>query len=674
MEMLGKQMSGRLIFTPEQVLPRLFDGEFYQFVYVAGGKYIRGVSIPFQFKKSTSINVPSNCTSYVNIHKPTIQREQSVIFETEEFYPEGKPVECLFRLNGSFKVEPTDFIGIFKVGVSSPREFYTQMPVPMEMYRSLEKVTSGKLIFTPEHLPKCDGELYQFVYVADGRYIRAQSIPFTLKRVGVSESKWSSYEKLIHSNENVMKMIKEELSGKIKSLKLAMENEVKMNGQWKQQQHEEISQYTQMLQKLNGEIQLWRAKYEEVSIENRGLFEQLQRRVQQIDSLRGELELLRLRRGELSQLKETTTGEELRRISDELRLTNEKMIRWEREFEEKCGELNKIKIELRKSEMLVEEQTQSIKTILGERDSLLSQINMLKGEKIELVQSKEWISKDLLMTKERLVQAERYRDMYKVQLELLRSELECVSLNGSKLNWSELMQKMEQEWIMREKQLYGSYYSLQYANGYLTKRINTQSIELNEQKQKIVELMNENELLQEKLRNGAYEYACLNKKYLVLVNGKHEIVPTTMTPSSSFVVLPEHSIVNKPTTTTTTTTTTHEQNTTIPSEHIVSSVHKSCPVEHPITKREAVECVIPSTLKPTTTITQHPKPTVVPTPRMFSTEQHLMTSHKLPEKHLESGEFTTIRREQPIQYQQLWSTGERREFVKTPFGDYHLTF
>jgi hypothetical protein len=41
-----------------------------------------------------------------------------IIFENvPEFYCEGRPVECLFRLTGSFKVEPTDFIGIFKVRV-----------------------------------------------------------------------------------------------------------------------------------------------------------------------------------------------------------------------------------------------------------------------------------------------------------------------------------------------------------------------------------------------------------------------------------------------------------------------------------------------------------------------------------------------------------------------------
>ena len=44
-----------------------------------------------------------------------------VVFENvAEWYFESKPIECKFTLSQLFKVEPTDFIGIYRVRLDHP--------------------------------------------------------------------------------------------------------------------------------------------------------------------------------------------------------------------------------------------------------------------------------------------------------------------------------------------------------------------------------------------------------------------------------------------------------------------------------------------------------------------------------------------------------------------------
>jgi hypothetical protein len=178
---------------------------------------------------------------------------QVVFDDVKECYSESQPVECVFTLNSLLKINPTDSIGIFKVGFTGPSDYVCQEPINLELINE----NKGKLVFDPKSLPKDDGEFYQFVYVSQAKQIRGASIPFQFTRRHISDfievednesviiktkeaaindaineiksrcenlsETNSSYEGLIKDNESLIKTLKDEIiTVKVRCIRLTM--------------------------------------------------------------------------------------------------------------------------------------------------------------------------------------------------------------------------------------------------------------------------------------------------------------------------------------------------------------------------------------------------------------------------------------------------------------------
>ncbi|XP_054365890.2 calcium-binding and coiled-coil domain-containing protein 2 [Mirounga angustirostris] len=104
-----------------------------------------------------------------------------VIFNSvEKFYVPGGDVTCYYTLTQHFIPRRKDWIGIFRVGWKTTREYYTFMWVTLPIDLNSESAKQQEVQrpeFKAYYLPK-DDEYYQFCYVDQDGVVRGASIPF----------------------------------------------------------------------------------------------------------------------------------------------------------------------------------------------------------------------------------------------------------------------------------------------------------------------------------------------------------------------------------------------------------------------------------------------------------------------------------------------------------------
>ncbi|XP_049749282.1 tax1-binding protein 1 isoform X2 [Elephas maximus indicus] len=90
-------------------------------------------------------------------------------------------LECHYTLTPYIHPHPKDWVGIFKVGWSTARDYYTFLWSPMPEHYVKGSTVNGVLTFQGYYLPNDDGEFYQFCYVTHKGEIRGASTPFQFR-------------------------------------------------------------------------------------------------------------------------------------------------------------------------------------------------------------------------------------------------------------------------------------------------------------------------------------------------------------------------------------------------------------------------------------------------------------------------------------------------------------
>lgn len=94
-------------------------------------------------------------------------------------YPLNQNVYCYFTVptTGSMKPVTGDWVGIYKVGWTSLKEYQTKKMVMVEGTWGKQEPTVP-VVFEFETLPKETEQYYQFVYVKNGEFVKGVSKPF----------------------------------------------------------------------------------------------------------------------------------------------------------------------------------------------------------------------------------------------------------------------------------------------------------------------------------------------------------------------------------------------------------------------------------------------------------------------------------------------------------------
>ncbi|KAM7175760.1 tax1-binding protein 1 isoform 4-T5 [Macrochelys suwanniensis] len=105
-----------------------------------------------------------------------------VIFQNvAKSYLPNAHLECHYTLTQYIQPHQKDWVGIFKVGWSTARDYYTFLWSPMPENYVEGSTVNCVLSFQGYYLPNDDGEFYQFCYVTHKGEIRGASTPFQFR-------------------------------------------------------------------------------------------------------------------------------------------------------------------------------------------------------------------------------------------------------------------------------------------------------------------------------------------------------------------------------------------------------------------------------------------------------------------------------------------------------------
>ncbi|XP_022338134.2 uncharacterized protein LOC111133771 isoform X2 [Crassostrea virginica] len=106
----------------------------------------------------------------------------AVVFQRiPETYPADAHIECRYTITPDLSPSSRDWVGIYKVGWMTTRDYYyyewAQTPTGYEAGKEIDT----SILFPAHKLPGEDGEFYQFCYVTSAGQIRGASTPFQFK-------------------------------------------------------------------------------------------------------------------------------------------------------------------------------------------------------------------------------------------------------------------------------------------------------------------------------------------------------------------------------------------------------------------------------------------------------------------------------------------------------------
>ncbi|KFV94880.1 PREDICTED: calcium-binding and coiled-coil domain-containing protein 2 [Fulmarus glacialis] len=123
----------------------------------------------------TSDEPPTSAVLLDNCHF-----SQVVFNNVEKFYVPGGDITCYYTLTQNIVPRGKDWVGIFRVGWKTTREYYTFMWAPLPSDAHSDAAVQQQIQFKAYYLPK-DDEYYQFCYVDQDGVVRGASVPFQFR-------------------------------------------------------------------------------------------------------------------------------------------------------------------------------------------------------------------------------------------------------------------------------------------------------------------------------------------------------------------------------------------------------------------------------------------------------------------------------------------------------------
>ncbi|NXJ70512.1 CACO2 protein, partial [Rostratula benghalensis] len=125
--------------------------------------------------EETSEEPPSSAILLDNCHF-----SQVVFTNVEKFYLPGADLTCCYTLTQNIVPHRKDWVGIFRVGWKTTREYYTFMWAPLPSDTPSDTSVQQQIQFRAYYLPK-DDEYYQFCYIDQDGVVRGASVPFQFR-------------------------------------------------------------------------------------------------------------------------------------------------------------------------------------------------------------------------------------------------------------------------------------------------------------------------------------------------------------------------------------------------------------------------------------------------------------------------------------------------------------
>ncbi|XP_029953696.1 calcium-binding and coiled-coil domain-containing protein 2 isoform X2 [Salarias fasciatus] len=204
-------------------------------------------------------------------------------------YPPAAPITCTYTLCDAFQPSSRDWVGIFKVGWSSTKDYHTFVWVEQTQDVAGQHTVSGQAVFKEYYLPKDDLEFYQFCYVDGGGQVKGASTPFCFRLPAEPSAEGGPDEELlvITTQEQVEQSVREKAelqseldrsSAENKTLKAALQREQQQIQALKEDVDKkagEMSDVVKELRQSREAVETLESSLEQLRQENRRLKEEM---------------------------------------------------------------------------------------------------------------------------------------------------------------------------------------------------------------------------------------------------------------------------------------------------------------------------------------------------------------------------------------------------------------
>lgn len=341
-------------------------------------------------------------TSFQEVPLQTSNFAHVIFQNVAKSYLPNAHLECHYTLTPYIHPHPKDWVGIFKVGWSTARDYYTFLWSPMPEHYVEGSTVNCVLAFQGYYLPNDDGEFYQFCYVTHKGEIRGASTPFQFRAASPVE------ELLTMEDEGNSDMLV--VTTKAGLLELKIEKTMK--------EKEELVKLIAVLEKETAQLREQVGRMERELSHEKGRCEQLQAEQKDFlevsQSLRMENEELMKRYSEATskaqQLEEDIVSvthkavekeTELDSLKDKLRKVQHEREQLECQLKTEKDEKELYKVHLKNTEIentKLMSEVQTLKNLDGNKESMIAQLK----EEIDKLQSclveKENLYMALLLT------------------------------------------------------------------------------------------------------------------------------------------------------------------------------------------------------------------------------------------------------------------------------------
>ncbi|KAM7070023.1 tax1-binding protein 1 isoform 2-T2 [Acridotheres tristis] len=377
-----------------------------------------------------------------------------VIFQNvAKSYLPNTHLECHYTLTQFIHPHQKDWVGIFKVGWSTARDYYTFLWSPMPENYVEGSTVNCVLTFQGYYLPNDDGEFYQFCYVTYKGEIRGASTPFQFRtaspveelltmedegnsdmlvvttKAGLLEFK---IEKIIKEKEELLKVTsvleKEttQLRDQVEQLEKELNHEKQRFEQLQTEQKDNI-QTSEAFKRENNDL---KKKHDEVASKVLQLEEDIMTVTQkaiaketELDSLKDKLKKVMLEKEQLECVLKTEKDEkelykdeasilkeQLRKAEDQIQASKQEAVLMSKELSDAVNVRDKTMADLHSARL----ENEKFKKQLAEALAELKKITALKNEREASNSVEQELRREVEDLKLRLqMAADHYKEKFK---------------------------------------------------------------------------------------------------------------------------------------------------------------------------------------------------------------------------------------------------------------------
>ncbi|XP_045065739.1 calcium-binding and coiled-coil domain-containing protein 2-like isoform X4 [Coregonus clupeaformis] len=389
---------------------------------------------------------------------------QVLFQEIPNSYASNVALTCCYTLTAAIQPNPRDWVGIFKVGWSTTKDYHTFVWVEPSLDLIGQEPVRKQVFFTAYYLPKDNAEFYQFCYVDSNGQVRGASTPFCFKTPGEQSTDCSlENDLLVITTQEMVEQREREKEELVMELGQLKEQNDTLRSALKEQQQEidHLKLSKEELYQADGNMEKQQQnarKHEELTQNAKPMDDSHRGQEEQVEQSEREKEELTMELGQLKEQNETLTCalKDQQQEVDRLKESTEKLVQLVSKLEQQQQNTREHEELTQNAKSMDESQrgqksltpihekylgnlvskhvTASLTPICEKYERALIKIKQLKKEREELRGKVEVQSVEMAQLSPRLKESEQESHRLKDHIQLLQVDLQSSEKEKEKLS------------------------------------------------------------------------------------------------------------------------------------------------------------------------------------------------------------------------------------------------